>query len=160
MRTVPPLLILVCAWALWSGHTEPLIMGFGAVSCLGVHALARRMDRHDGTTGFDFGLIARSVLYVPWLTWEIVKANLDVARRVLSPDPGIHSHLIRTRASQETELGRVIYANSITLTPGTITLDLRGSQLLVHALTREAAAIDEGAGMDLRVARLEGVKSV
>ena len=58
---------------------------------------------------------------------------------IMQSKPPVHSHLIRAKAGQSTELGRVIYANSITLTPGTITLDLRGEDLLVHALTKATA---------------------
>ncbi len=154
-RFLPPLLILGMAWALWSGHGEPLIVAFGVLSCLAVLGIAARMERIAGTEPLDYGLALRSLGYLPWLLMEIVKANLDVAKRVVASDPGIDSHLIRTQSSQQTELGRVIYANSITLTPGTITLDLRGSDILVHALTRSAAAGVQQGEMDRRVTQLE-----
>ena len=155
LRLLPSLLILVLAWALWSGHGEPLLMGFGVLSCLAVLGISRRMERVVGADPLDYGLALRSLGYLPWLGREIIKANLDVARRILAVTPPIHSHLIRVHASQRTELGRVIYANSITLTPGTITLDLRDSDLLVHALSRAAAEGVQRGEMDERVRRLE-----
>jgi multicomponent Na+:H+ antiporter subunit E len=156
LRLLSPLLVLVVAWALWSGHGEPLIVGFGALSCLAVFGISQRMARLVGEEPLDYGLALRSLVYLPWLLLQVIKSNLDVVRLILGSDPKVHSHLIRVRAGQATELGRVIYANSITLTPGTITLDLRGEDLLVHALTRSAASGVQDGEMDRRVSGLEG----
>lgn len=148
--------LLLAIWLLWSGHTEPLILGFGVASCTLVVWLTSRLYGRE--EAFTYRLGARPILYVPWLLWEIVKANIDVAKVVLSPKMVINPRMIRVRASQVTEPGQAIYANSITLTPGTITLDLRDGTALVHALTDEAAdGLAEGE-MDRRVAALE-VKS-
>ena len=149
------MLVLVVAWALWSGHGEPLIVAFGALSCLTVFGISQRMDRLIGAEPLDYALALRSLVYLPWLALEIAKANLDVAGLILKSDTNVQSHLIRTRASQSTELGRVIYANSITLTPGTITLDLRGEDLIIHALSKSAAEGVQEGQMDRRVSRLE-----
>ncbi len=156
LRLLPPMLVLVLAWALWSGHGEPLIVAFGAFSCLAVFGISLRMDRVIGAEPLDYGLAVRSLVYLPWLLLEIVKANLAIASLILQSKLPDSSHLIRAKAGQSTELGRVIYANSITLTPGTITLDLRGEDLLVHALTKAAAEGVQGGEMDRRVSRLEG----
>jgi multicomponent Na+:H+ antiporter subunit E len=67
----------------------------------------------------------------------------------------ISPHLITVRTSQKTAVGQVIYANSITLTPGTISLDVRDDTILVHALTSDSAAGVEAGEMDRRVSRLE-----
>ena len=148
-------LLLAAIWQLWSGHTETLILVFGLLSCLIVTLMARRMDRTDGSF-VDWMLAARSLLYVPWLLLEIVKSNLQVAGVILNPRLAIRPRLVRVKGSQKTELGQVIYANSITLTPGTITLDVRDGEFLVHALTEEAAAGVESGNMDRRVTALEG----
>ena len=66
------------------------------------------------------------------------------------------ARMIRVPATQKTEIGQVIYANSITLTPGTITLDVRNNEMLVHALTSDTAAGLQTGDMDRRVTRLEG----
>ena len=95
------------------------------------------------------------LFYAPWLIWQIVKANVDVARRILDPRLPIRPHVIRIRAGQKTDLGRVIYANSITLTPGTVTIDLEGRDLRVHALTDEAAEGLATGEMDRRVSSTE-----
>jgi multicomponent Na+:H+ antiporter subunit E len=98
----------------------------------------------------------RALVYLPWLLWQIAKANLDVARRILDPRLPIDPRVIRVRASQRRDLARVIYANSITLTPGTVSIDVAGDRITVHALTREAAEGLATGEMDRRVSRVEG----
>lgn len=148
--------VLALLWLGWSGHFEPLTLALGAGSLFVVVALSVRMQLVDDE-GAPLGLRwARLAGYVAWLAWEIVKANLDVARRILSPGtPPISPRIIRVKASQESELAQVIYANSITLTPGTISIDVEGGEILVHALHEDAASGVEAGEMDRRCARLE-----
>ncbi len=146
---------LVLTWLLWSGHTEPLLLVFGAVSVGIVIFLALRMDVIDAESE-PYQLGSRPLLYVPWLLWEIAKANLHVARVILTPSLPVRPRLLRIRAEQKTDLGRVILANSITLTPGTVTLDVREGTLLVHALTAKSAEGLESGEMNRQVAWLEG----
>ena len=96
-------------------------------------------------------------MYWRWLAREVVKSNLDVARRILSPSLPISPNVFTLKASQRTDLGRVIFANSITLTPGTISIDLQGDTIEVHALTQEAAETLQTGEMDRRVTDLEGL---
>lgn len=148
-------LVLAAMWQTWSGHTEPMILGFGVASCLFVTWLCSRMDAEDGSNP-GYGLGIRILGYLPWLVVEIVKSNLHVARVILSPSLPISPRLVRTKATQTTDLCQVIYANSITLTPGTITLDVRDGAFLVHALTEETASGVESGEMDAKVTWLEG----
>jgi multicomponent Na+:H+ antiporter subunit E len=97
----------------------------------------------------------RPIVYLPWLVKEIVLSNIHVALMVLRPHK-IHPHLVQVPTSQKTDLGRVIHANSITITPGTISLDLRDGHILVHALTDTTAEGVMSGDMDARVTRLEG----
>lgn len=127
---------------------------FGLLSVLAVLGIARRMDRFSQTERDEL-LGLRTLAYLPWLLWQVLKANLQVSRIILNPRLPIGPRLIRVRASQKTTTARVIYANSITLTPGTISLDLRDDTILVHALTQESAAGVETGEMDRRVSRLE-----
>ena len=142
------------AWFLWSGHTDPLLLGLGAVSCGFVLWLSLRLKVVDRETE-PFYLGYRPLLYVPWLLWEIAKANLQVAAVIWNPRLPIHPSLFRVPATQHTELGQVIYANSITLTPGTVALDVRDGHILVHALTLASARGILTGDMDRRVTRLE-----
>lgn len=148
-------LVLFALWLLLSGHYVPLLIGLGALSVLLVVTIALRMDVVD-REGHPIHLSPKALLYWPWLAWEIVKANLDVARRILDPRLPISPIVIRLKASQKSDLGRVIYANSITLTPGTVSIDIDGEHIEVHALTREAAQALRTGDMDRRVTRFEG----
>jgi multicomponent Na+:H+ antiporter subunit E len=146
---------LFALWLLWSGHYTSGITTLGAVSCLLVVCLARRMGIVD-REGVPLHLALRLPGYLLWLALEIIKANVDVARRVLAPSMNIDPRVITLQASQVSDLGRVIYANSITLTPGTVSIEAEGGVIRVHAIGGEAAAGLEKGEMDRRVTHLEG----
>ena len=156
MRYVASLLaVLVVVWLGLSGHGEPLMLGLGLASCLGVLALARRMRLID-SEGAPIQLSLRALLYTPWLLWEIFKANVDVARRILNPRLPIDPRIIRVKTSQQSDVAKVAYANSITLTPGTVSLRVEGDEIEVHALTAEAAAELQAGRIDRSVSWMEG----
>lgn len=147
---------LFALWLLLSGHfSEPLLLGLGVASVIAVVAIAHRMDVVD-REGHPIHLSHRAIVYFPWLCWEIVKANIDVAKVVLSRRMPLGMAMIATKGSQRSELGLVIYANSITLTPGTVTVALDDNILTVHALTAGAAAGVQAGDMDRRCTALEG----
>jgi multicomponent Na+:H+ antiporter subunit E len=97
----------------------------------------------------------RLPVYWAWLALKVVKSNLDVTRRIWTPGKSISPTVVRLKLSQQTALGKVIYANSITLTPGTVTLAIEDDEILVHALTRADAAALETGEMDRQVRELE-----
>lgn len=137
-------------WLLLSGHVEPLLLGFGVLSCAIVVAISLRMDVVDHES-VPIHVGPKFLTYIPWLLLEIVKSNIDVARRILDPRLPISPTRIRVKASQSSELGQVIYANSITLTPGTVSLMVEDGHIDVHALTNEGAAALVAGEMDRRV---------
>jgi multicomponent Na+:H+ antiporter subunit E len=94
--------------------------------------------------------------YWAWLVWQIMASAVDVSRRVISPRLPIDPVLERLPTSQKTDVGRAIYANSITLTPGTVSTDLRDDMVQVHALTSGAMERLRQGEMDARVTSLEG----
>ncbi len=147
--------VLYSLWLFLSGHFEPLLLTLGAFSCLLVVLIALRMEVIDHES-HPIHLTPRLPLYWMWLLWEIVKSNLAVARLILTPTLSISPTVIRVTATQQTDLGRVVYANSITLTPGTVSMSLDDDQITVHALTREMAENLQTGEMDHRVTRLEG----
>lgn len=147
--------LLLGLWLLASGHYTPLLIGFGVASSAAVVVLASRMGIVD-REGMPVHLLGRALLYVPWITFEVFKANIDVARRILSPGMNISPRLIEVPTSQKTDLGRVLYANSITLTPGTVSIQVYGNHITVHAIAEEVADGLNGGEMDRRVTRLEG----
>ncbi len=140
-------ILLAIIWLTLSGFFEPLLLFLGIVSCVGVVLIAHRMDVIDHE-GHPIHLGWRILAYWVWLLREIVKSNIDVAKRILDPALPISPCLVRVKASQNSELGHVIYANSITLTPGTVSLYVRGNTIGVHALTHEAADELETGEMD------------
>ena len=146
-------LVLFVLWLLLSGIFEPLLLGLGVASCIVVVYIAHRMDVIDHE-GHPIHLTWRTLLYFPWLAWEIVKANIDVALAIVRPIMAIEPRLLDIEAGQKDDLGRVIYANSITLTPGTVTIATEGSAFTVHALTRSAAEGLESGDMDRRVSAM------
>lgn len=155
VRTVIMALVAYAVWLLWSGIYEPLLLTLGAASCIFVVLICRPMGLLD-EEGVPIHVLPRLITYIPWLVLAIVKSNIDVALRILNPRLPISPRLVRVKAGQKTDLGRVIYANSITLTPGTVTCAVDGDELTIHALTREAADDLMSGDMDRRVTRLEG----
>ena len=148
-------LALSAFWLLLSGMFTPFLLAAGAGCALAVLAFARRMDVID-REGHPIHLGWRALFsYWPWLIKEIAKSSWDVSRRILDPRLPISPTLARFRPSQKSELGLVIHANSITLTPGTVAVEVEAGEFLVHALTREGAAGLAGSEMDRRVAALE-----
>ena len=147
--------VLYGLWLLLSGHYQPLLLGLGVASTIVVVLIARRMDLID-REGHPIHLSWRFLLYLPWLGWEIVKANIDIARVIVRPKMVIGPTVLRLKGTQKSELGHVIYANSITLTPGTVTIGLEEGVLSVHALTRKAAEGLISDDMDRRVTAVEG----
>lgn len=151
MKPTPTLfLTLIVVWLLWSGHYTPMLLGFGTLSALGVVALCRRMRIVDPES-IPIHLTARYLRYLPWLLGQVALANLDTVRKILSFNHPVRPLWLEIRASQRTDLGRATFANSITLTPGTVTVDARGRTLAVHALTLVAADSLLSGEMDRRV---------
>ncbi len=134
MRTILTAVILMALWLLMSGLYEPLIIGFGVASVVLVLVVVKRMDKVDGDR-LDIRLkpVAFAV-YLMWLMVEIAKANWAVTKLVLAPKMKLRQHLFTVKCDQKTDLGQVIFANSITLTPGTISVESDAGVFLVHAV--------------------------
>ena len=144
-------------WLLLSGHYDPLLLTLGVLSCitcLYVTWKAKFIDEE----GLPLHLLIRLPMYTLWLFKEIIKANIDTAKIIIinNPDP----QNFRVKSSQKTEAGKVTYANSITLTPGTVTTVLDGDILEVHALSSDMADDVKSGAMDKKVSWLEGNKNV
>lgn len=142
-------------WLLLSGHYVPLLIGLGLASSFAVVLIARRMDVIDHESQ-PLHVTWRALSYFPWLLIEIVKSAIDVSRAILSPRLALRRRLLEVPADQGHDLGRVIYANSITLTPGTVTIDTEGATLIVHCLTETAAAGLASGDMGRRVSAMVG----
>jgi multicomponent Na+:H+ antiporter subunit E len=146
---------LYAFWLLLSGIYTPFLLGAGLAAAIAVAALARRMEVLDREGHPIHIALAAAFGYWPWLAKEIAKAGWQVSRIILDPRLPISPTLVRFRPSQTSSVGLVTHANSITLTPGTITVEAGHEEFLVHALTREAAAGVVDSEMDRRVSRLD-----
>jgi len=157
LRALSLVVLLFAFWLLLSGYFVPFLLTMGVASAIAVALLGRRMDLIDHE-GHPIRLSWRLIFYWPWLFKEIVASAWDVARIILNPRLPVSPVLVRAKTSQKTTVGLVTYANSITLTPGTISVDVKKGEILVHALTRDAAAGLLEGEMDRRVTRFEGVR--
>jgi multicomponent Na+:H+ antiporter subunit E len=155
MRLVSLTVILFLFWLTLSGHYTLFLLAAGAgsaVLCVAVAARLRIADGEGHPIHFGWGALT----YFPWLLWEIAKSGWAVTKLILHPRLPISPTMTKVIASQKTTVGIATYANSITLTPGTITTGVKGNLLTVHALVRDGAADLEGGGMDARVSQFEG----
>ena len=144
-------------WLLLSGHYDPLLLTLGVLSCINCLYVTWKAKFID-EEGLPLHLLIRLPIYTLWLFKEIIKANIDTAKIIIinNPDP----QNFRVKSSQKTEAGKVTYANSITLTPGTVTTVLDGDILEVHALSSDMADDVKSGAMDKKVSWLEGNKNV
>lgn len=157
MRLIILAAVLFAFWLLLSGHFEPLLIAYGVASVVLAVVFARRMDIVDQES-FPIAKTVGGIAYWPWLIVEIVKSAIDVSKIILNPKLPISPNLVRVPSHQKSPVGITTYANSITLTPGTISAVVleRRHEILVHALTDEGAdALEEGE-MDRRVTEFEG----
>ena len=144
-------------WLLLSGHYDPLLITLGVLSCI-ICLYVTWKAKFIDDEGLPLHLLIRLPMYTVWLFKEIIKANIDTAKIIIfnNPDP----QNFRVKSSQKTEAGKVTYANSITLTPGTVTTELDGDVLEVHALSSDMADDVKSGAMDKKVSWLEGNKNV
>ncbi len=155
MRIAIAALVLFGLWLLLSGLHAPLLLILGAVSSVFVAWSAQRMGLLTPEPGSAWLRPHRCLAYMPWLAWQVAKANGDVALRILVPSKGISPRVLRVPSTQASDLARTLYANSITLTPGTISIDVGSDLITVHALSREGAEDLASGEMGERVTALE-----
>ena len=154
-RMLVLLIPLLAAWLLWSGIYTPLLLGLGLLSCLLTVYVKHRMDYFQ-TEVFALQFGRRLFGYWLWLAKEVVRSSLDVARIVLSPGLPISPQVVTIRSSSGHPVDQATLANSITLTPGTLALDVYKGEITVHALTEAGAEELRQGEMDRRVAALRG----
>ena len=155
-RTLLTAITLFALWLLMSGIYKPLIVWLGIASSIIAVIVVRRMDNAADFDRLEIRLkpIA-TIRYWAWLMLEIAKANWAVTKIILSPNMKLNRHLFKVPYSQKTELGQTIFANSITLTPGTISVEVEEDEFLVHAVSYEKDTVEELAHMDAQVAAIE-----
>ena len=147
--------MLAGLWLLLSGYFDkPLLLALGGASVAFTTWLAHRAGVVDAE-GIPGGVFPGIFGYMLWLTLEVGKSNIIVARQALAVKPALSPKLFIVPNPPRSAVGKVIFGNSITLTPGTVTVDLREDEILVHALTEDLADVDGIRAMGERVARIE-----
>ena len=154
MRVWLTLALWFATWLLWSGLYKPLLINLGVLSCLLTLLIARRMGFFEPDV-FSLHLTGRLVPFWGWLSKELVKSNVEVARIVLSPRMIISPTIVNLQALPKGRVSQAILGNAITLTPGTVTIDDYEGQLMVHCLTRDGARELQAGEMNRRAAALE-----
>lgn len=160
IRLITFLAAMLIYWALLSGHTKPWLIYAGIGSSLAVLFVGLRMAYIDGE-GHPIRQLNRGLIYWPWLLKEIIVSALDVSKLIVDPNLPISPVLVRIKASQKSAVGLTTYANSITLTPGTISalMSSRDREIVVHAISKTSALGLKDGEMDRRVTWFEGEQS-
>lgn len=127
----------MAVWLLWSGIYKPLVLGLGVLSCTLSVYLAYRLGFFSEATPLH--VIPRLPRFCGWLLVDVVKSSFMVARMVLHPKLPISPTVVEFETAPKGPIGQVILGNSITTSPGTVTLDVSNNRLRVHCLTRDAA---------------------
>lgn len=136
------LIALAATWWVLSGYTKPLLLTLGAISLGLVLIMTIRMRIVDEETA-PYLTVPQALAYFAWLMVEIVKANLAVVRAVVSPNLEVSPTLTKIPTGHKSALARTMFANSITLTPGTVSVDMQDDHILVHALLSEMSAPED-----------------
>ena len=145
---------LALLWMILSGYLKSNLLILGVLSCMLVTVVAIMMKVYlSNDERIKFAI--KMPFYLPWLFKEIFLSNLHVARKLLFPGNNIQPQCINTKPTQKTNTGIALLANSITLTPGTISVDYDDENLLVHALTDKTAQGIIDKEMDQRIAKIE-----
>lgn len=155
MRKLSLFGFLFAFWLALSGQYTPVLVTVGALAAALCVGAAMRM-RIDDEEGHPVHLLGRTITYYPWLAREIAKSAWSVAKIIVDRRLPISPTMTVVKASQKSSAGIATYANSITLTPGTMTVGVVGNTLVVHALVRDGALDLEAGGMDRRVTQFEG----
>ena len=153
MTYVPGLAVaLAVLWFVLSGETAAQFLILGGISVLIVLWLAARLGV-IGREAAPYYRFFQLFLYLIGLIGRIIVSNIQVVIKILGPRSAIDPVMVKVDTCARTDLGKALFANSITLTPGTVTVDNEGSRLLVHALVRESSPPSSFAAMDRGSAR-------
>lgn len=157
MRALWLFLVLCAFWLLLSGETDSAFLLSAGVVCCALTAWFSARLEIVGDEGQPMAGLRPFIAYLPWLLWQVILANIDVIRRVWRPERSIEPRLFRLPIQLRHPVGKALYANSITLTPGTVTVRVENDAFLVHALTADAEAALRDGGMEQRILQMEEV---
>ena len=157
MKKIVTLIFLALLWLLMSGLFKTLVLSFGAVSVILVMYFTKRMAEKDGYELKSHLSVINTVKYFGWLFIEVVKSNWEVSKILLSNTVKINQKFVKTPVSQKSDVAKVFFANSITLTPGTVTVETEDQSFIVHALNVTESSMDDLKHMNEKVSFIERV---
>ena len=147
-------ILLFCFWLLLSGKYDLFHTTLGVICSLFIAIISYDLLFANVRVG-DFRLtIVRFFMYVPWLLYQIMISNFHVARLVLFSKGAINPSIVKFKTKLESDIAWVTLANSITLTPGTITMDIKDGEFFIHALDQKVAADLNSGEMEDRIAHI------
>jgi multicomponent Na+:H+ antiporter subunit E len=142
--------LLVVTFVLWlalSSKFDWLELICASLVCLIISLFGAHMYSKLGFPSLSIKMVLFFLVYIIVLFWEIIKANLDVAYRIIHPRMPIKPGIVVIKTSLKSDIAKLILANSITLTPGTFTLDIIGDELLIHWINVKTENIDEATSL-------------
>ncbi|QIB64087.1 Na+/H+ antiporter subunit E [Kineobactrum salinum] len=154
LRLLSAVIFLFLVWMLWGGLYKTPVLQLGIASCILVVWLTLRMNTAGGELP-RLVLLWRMPLYWAWLAGQMVISNIQVLRLVLGPRAALSPRLVEVQAQAASKFARTLLGNSITLTPGTLTINIDGNTITAHCLTDASARGLEGGAMARRVARVD-----
>lgn len=156
LRSILTVFFLFLLWYLMSGIDKALTIGLGLGSSVFAVWIVRRMENASEFSSLKVQLRPLEALkYSIWILTEIIKSNWTVTKVILSTNMNIQQNMFKVPFSQKSDLGQTIFANSITLTPGTISVEVEEDHFLVHALVFSSSDHEALADMDKRVSKIE-----
>ncbi len=153
LRRLAVFVILFAFWLLLSGHYDLFHLSLGLICSLLVAFVSHDLLIENISGAKRIRKTRRFVFYVPWLIYQIVLANLHVAYLILNPK-AIDPRIVRFKTRLKSQFSMVTLGNSITLTPGTITMDIIDGEFVVHALSKKVADDLLSGEMERRVAHV------
>ena len=159
IRILVASVVLFSLWLLLSGHYGALLLSLGALSSVFVAWISEKF----GLFSNDYSTLKLNLKlpkFLPWFFFEVLKSNIDVSKRILHPKLPIEPNIMTLDASQHGDVATALYANCITLTPGTYSLDLDSNNIEVHSLTKALAEDLQTGEMSKRIAALESKSAI
>ncbi|PLX68358.1 MAG: hypothetical protein C0602_09260 [Denitrovibrio sp.] len=159
MSFIITFLSVLIFWILLSGEFSGLLLGFAVL-----YSLLVAYFTHDlfveKFRGYKIRQFVKFLLYIPWLLWQIIIANVQIVRIVIDPKMPIDPEMVYCKTSLKTDLGLTLLGNSITLTPGTVTVDIGDGEILVHGIGEDhkLAIIDQE--IEKKIIEIEGTDNV
>ncbi len=155
MRGLISVVLLFILWLLLSGHYDSLLLSLGITSCIFITWLSLKLTlfKEDYST-FKFSL--NLPRFLPWFFIQVIKSNIDVSWRILHPKLPVDPVITSISVTEHNDIGRAVYANCITLTPGTYTLEMDKEHIEVHSLNSNSGEELQKGAISKRILALEG----